>query len=187
MHRLLALALLLAACGSPTTTSDTTARADESSTGDDAQMAPTPYTAEQIRDASRASRVYLWNVTRPGEPASQRRLTFIAVTPEGAETESVSLDAQGAVLGETTRSSATWAELQTHASFPASSVTITEDTRVVVPAGEFVGPLYVVTDGEDVMRFWFASDRPGPPVRMEIQHAGTVVETSELAQLSGGD
>jgi len=145
--------------------------------------AATPYTADEIRESSRTGRRYEWNVEAPGKPREVRVLTFVRVKKGGAETETVTLDSTGHMVGEPARSSATWQELRDHAAFPASHVAITEET-ITVPAGTYPCKVYTLTDGTKVSRFWFANTLPGPPVKIAITDNGAPQEGRELFRIT---
>jgi hypothetical protein len=145
--------------------------------------APTPYTADDIRESSRTGRRYEWSLDVPGKPRVVRVLTFVKVNKGGAEVESMTLDATGHMLGEPERSRATWPELRDHAAFPKSSVTVTEET-VTVPAGAYPCKVYTLRSGTKVSRFWFANTMPGPPVKLVITEGGTTTESRELVRLT---
>jgi hypothetical protein len=63
---------------------------------------------------------------------------------------------------QTHRSS--WAELQAHASFPAERTAISEESRDT-PLGRLDCLRYTVTDRSTVETFWFATAKPGMPIR----------------------
>jgi hypothetical protein len=150
------------------------------------QMAPTPYTAEEIHETARMGRRYEWNVERPGKPRQVSVLMFVKVTKGGAELETSTLDETGHLASDVARDRSTWSELRDHASFPAASATIAEET-ITVPAGTYPCKVYVVTEGKRVSRFWFATKLPGPPVKIQITEDATVVESRELFRLTNLD
>ena len=172
---LLSLVALEAACG-PGEKAPATPQAGE-------PTASAPYSADELRESSRTGRRYEWNADVPGKPREVRVITFVRVNKGGAETENVTLDAAGHMVGEPIRGSATWQELRDHAAFPASHVAVTEET-ITVPAGTYPCKLYTVTDGAKVSRFWFANTMPGPPVKLVITEAGVAKETRELIRIT---
>lgn len=131
-------------------------------------MLPTPFTADQIRDAmpfgahilirtrSEAGEGSLdWTVTEA--TATHVRLRTL-VTPEG-----------GAPL-EPHELYTSWSELRTHAQFSSAEARRVR-ARVVTPFGKLDGWKYVVRriDDEGVKSrevMWFADAMPGPPMRM---------------------
>jgi hypothetical protein len=144
-------------------------------------MMPTPYTAEQIRAANHVGRRLDWRVETAGRH-EMRSMTFVAADEKGADAEAVTLDETGHAVGESKRTHATWEELRDHAAFPSASTTLTHES-VTVPAGTYDCNVYTVTDGGKVMRFWFANNMPGPPVKMVTTEAGAETETRELARV----
>ena len=145
------------------------------------EMAPTPYTADQIREASPAGRRYEWTHEEKGKPTTRRVVTFREVDGASAELETTVLDETGHTTGEAQRKRATGVELRDHASFPRQSVVISDET-ITVPAGTFDCRLYTVTGGEVVSRFWFAKTLPGAPVRLVTTKGGEVVESRTLVR-----
>lgn len=152
-------------------------------------MAPTPYTAGQIRESNPPGTRLVFRIERAGEPAVQRVMAFVAGDAEHAVTESSMLTLSGEPLGEPVQSTATWAELRDHASFPAA-LTRREMTTVTVPAGTFDVWRYTVRSGDDgdaaVSTFFFALDRPGPPVLLETETGGEVTFRMVLIDDSRG-
>lgn len=148
---------------------------------DAAETAPSPYTAEEIRAASPVGRRLEFRVETSGKPTLVRVMSFVRSDEAGADVESLSLDETGHAMGDKETSRATWEELRAHASFPRAATTIGDET-VTVPAGTFDCRVYKVTRGDRVMTFWFAKSLPGPPVRMTVAAAGSVVETRVLVR-----
>lgn len=139
-------------------------------------LAPAPFTAEQIRDATQVGRTYRFDLFR-GTQQLKVTLRFTEVTPEQATTEETVVDAAGKTLG-TERDEATWQEIVGHASYPADSTEIT-DATVEVPAGTFDAMLYTVTGEQNgkpvVSRMYFAKSLPGAPVKTEVKVGDEVV------------
>jgi hypothetical protein len=145
-------------------------------------FAPTPYTAQQIREATRVGRTYEFLMERPGAPPMRRRLTFVAVNADRATVERVMIDGAGRVT-ESTRDDSTWEEMRQHAQYPQASTTI-EPVTVTTPAGTFRCHRYTVVearkDEEARTVASFADDLPGPPVLMRKEVAGKTVMTMTL-------
>jgi hypothetical protein len=146
-----------------------------SSQSPDVTMKP-PFSAQQIRAATRAGRRYVWRTTTPGG-AETMTLRFRAVDDSGATLESDDGRAPRRV---------TWDELEGHARFPADRTTRSEDT-VEVPAGSFEAWVYETRDPPEVKRTWFARELPGAPVKQEVRRDGVVVFTMELLEHGSGD
>lgn len=60
---------------------------------------------------------------------------------------------------------------------PIDATTV-EPVTIDIPMGRFDGLRYTRTDGDTVATFWFATDRPGAPVRMEERVNGELVYSS---------
>lgn len=138
-------------------------------------MADTPFTAEQIRAATKAGRTYRFEVEAPGKPARVRELTFVTVDAEGAEVRATSGDA------EPSSQRVSWESLRQHAAFPKARVT-THDEEITVPAGTFACVVYVVRDGDKTSTFYFAKSLPGAPVLFFSEVGGVRTETSTLVE-----
>jgi hypothetical protein len=143
------------------------------------ELAPLPYTAEQIRAASPVGRVVRLRVEAAGKPTSIVVMTFVASDERGAEVESAVLDEHGAPRSAPVRQHATWDELRSHGAFPAAATRI-EDGVAETPAGRFPSKIYTVTRGDNVSRFYFAVDRAGPPVLFYTDVAGVRQSTTTL-------
>jgi hypothetical protein len=148
-------------------------------------LATPPFTAEQIRDATRAGRSYEFKMEAAGQPAVIHKITFVEVTAEHATAEAIDLDASGKPLGPAERGTSTWAELVGHAAYPRSS-TVISDESVEVPAGKFECMLYTVVEGPLRKRTYFARSLPGAPVLMVVEQDGQVLQTLTLLSHSPG-
>src|SRR5688572_8004110 len=96
------LVLLVLACGAPPAPAAAPEPpAPEAASGD---TYPTPYTAEQIRDATRPGRAYTWRVEESGKTAIERTIAFTVVDAEGAE-----------ITRDGVAKRVTWEELRRHA------------------------------------------------------------------------
>lgn len=122
-------------------------------------LAPTPFTADEIRAASQAGRTIELLVEGDGEEPYRRYNRYLACDDEGATLE------RGRPGGEIETRRVTWAELQSHAAFPAAMTTIEPET-IDIPLGRLDCLRYTVRDGDDVTVFWFATKYPGMPVRI---------------------
>lgn len=141
-----------------------------------ADVYPTPYSAEQIRDATRPGRAYTWRVEASGKAAVERTVAFTHVDAEGAELASD---------GVTKR--VTWEQLRQHAAFPRALVTTREET-VTVPAGTYACVVYVIAGpaAGETSTFYFAKGMPGAPVLFFTDRAGARQLTSTLVRYSPG-
>lgn len=160
------LALCLAACAArvPITAAEPPA---------EATMLPTPYTAEQIRDAMPVgTRITLQQATPQGV-VGRMAWTVVTATPEGM---SMLEQPEGAPADAGTVDDYTWQALRDHARFPAATTT-RERTAWADVLGHHEGWHYVRTEDTDagpvLHHFWFSDDHPGPPLRM-TQERGPV-------------
>lgn len=137
-------------------------------------LAPTPFTADQIRGGCPPGRLITSHVEGAG---TTTRVTnrYLACDDEGAEIERTEYGPDGSVAEQET-GRVTWLELQGHAAFPADSTTV-EPVVLEGPLGRDDCLLYTVTAGPVVRRFWFATDRPGMPVRVESVEEGVLTGT----------
>lgn len=143
----------------------------------EASMYPTPFTAAQIRDATKPGRTYRFKVEAEGQPTGERVMTFTKVDAEGAEL---------VTSGEAAPKRVTWEELRKHAEFPKPVVS-TRSEKVTVPAGTFDCVVYVVQgDPGEVRTFYFASALPGAPVLFFTEKNGKRVMTSTLVKHETG-
>jgi hypothetical protein len=151
-------------------------QAAEAAAPPDATSYPTPYTAEQIRDATRPGRSYTWRLEESGKPPVERTVEFTRVDAEGAE-----LRRDGAARR------VTWEELRKHAEFPRALVTTREET-VTVPAGTYDCIVYVVNDraAGETSTFYFAKTMPGAPVLFFTEKAGARLLTNTLVRYTPG-
>lgn len=144
-------------------------------------LAPAPYTAAQIRDASPAGRRIVFKVEEPDKPVVRRVIEFTRSDAGGADIQTTVLDDSGKVL-DTKSSHATWEELRSHGEFPKNRLEIKH--RVVsVPLGTVECNVYKVTgDGPDpeVTTFYFAEKMPGPPVFFHTDKGGKRTRTSTM-------
>jgi hypothetical protein len=152
--------------------------------------APTPYTAEQIRDATKVGRTYEFVIEKPDAPPERLRMKFVAVTAQGTTVESVPLDGTGKPTGKVERGDSTWAELRDHAKYPKAGTTI-EEATTITPAGTFTCKRYTVVEqkpaGEARTVACFASDLPGPPVELRKEMGGQLVMTMSLLRHEAGN
>jgi hypothetical protein len=153
-------------------------------------MAPPPYTAEQIRDSHPDGAYFVTETLGPdGEVVARVRTEFfdpdttsvsIRVVGLGANGEEEGADAPGVRVD--------WPTLRSHAYFPAAGTRL-EHTTVTVPVGTFDCWSYRVigrtADGlpEETV-FHFAVDRPGPPVLLIQSVDG--VEVARMRMVEDG-
>lgn len=136
-------------------------------------LAPTPFTAAEIRAGCPAGRTIELLVTSAGEPPYRRVNRFVACDETGATIE------RGRAGGPVESQRVTWAQLQAHAAFPTAVTTI-EPEKIEIPLGTLDCLRYTVRDGDDVTVFWFAPAYPGMPVRISSEENGQVVSTTVM-------
>lgn len=181
------LVFLASAChvpAAPASNTDTSALATKKMSKPVSSMAPTPYTAEEIRLACPEGRQDTFRVEEGTDEAVLRQMTFLRHTEDGAVVRSELVDVEGVTLGKAQESSATWDDFRRHAEYPAGGTTVT-NAKITTPAGDFEARYYVIegadeADDGQVTHAWFADDLPGPPVLMEIRVNDTTVFRMEL-------
>jgi hypothetical protein len=188
----LCAATLLACGGPPAPTPPTAAPAatdatpapTEAPASEPPATAPTPYTADQIRDASKTGREWQYRVVA-GDVTEWSVMTMTAVDADGAMIVSSRRGGEGKALGEPKEGKSTWEDLRQHAVFPASTTTISDDT-VKAPGGPYASKKYTVKVDGGTSTYWFANDLPGAPVKVTIEKGGAVVETRQLMKYNAG-
>ena len=87
-------------------------------------QAPTPFTADEIRQGCPAGRTIRLRVEAVGQTPFHRVSRFVECDEAGATMERARLSLDGVPLGEPEVDRVTWRDLQAHASFPANDTTI---------------------------------------------------------------
>ncbi len=109
-----------------------------------------------------------------------RTIRFLAVDENAANQESSAVTADGESLGDPAIGRTTWLEFQSHASFPASATSIQREA-LNSALGRLECLVYSVEGDASVNRFWFATTRPGMPVKVETRVGGEV--TYEMSMI----
>jgi hypothetical protein len=135
--------------------------------------APTPFTANEIRQGCPAGRTIRLLVESAVGETFIRTTRFVECDEQGAIQERTVFSADGKPLGPVQTGKSSWAELQAHASFPAERTAISEEF-LDTPLGRLDCLRYTVTDESTVKTFWFATARPGMPVRFVSEVDGRV-------------
>jgi hypothetical protein len=143
---------------------------------------PTPFSAAEIREASRPGREMRLLVVRAGAEPVVRAIRFLSGDADGGDGESWMETPDGVRLGEPERNRSSWLELQEHASMPADRTQIEEET-FEIPAGRYEGWRYTRTDEDGVNVFWFARSEPGMPLRYEQRVGDQVVFSSTVIEI----
>jgi hypothetical protein len=137
---------------------------------------PAPFTAEQIRAATKTGRTYRYKVEMPNKPAKEYAITFRSVDDGGAEIHT----------GGDKVKRMSWAALQQQSEFPKEK-TETHDEKLKTPAGKFECIVYVVTmDEGEVWTFYFAKKLPGAPVYFFAERNGKRLRTTTLVEHIAG-
>ena len=138
--------------------------------------APTPFTADEIRAGCPPGRTVQLLIEPAGGEPQLRMHRFAESDAEGAWYETQDLTMDGTPLGELGRQWVTWAELQSHASFPAEGTEIGEEV-LETELGRHACLRYTVRNGEEVRTFWFDRALPGMPIRYATEVGGRVTVT----------
>lgn len=146
--------------------------------------APRPFTAKQIHDAMPIGHRIRLRIQQEGKPTLIEQWTVTDANDQTCTIASEIRAPDGKLIEDQGKGTSAWTELREHAAFPAESTQV-RMTEVEVPAGKFVGVLYEVKrknkqGAEQLVRFYFASELPGPPVLMITQEGGREVGRMEL-------
>jgi len=151
--------------------------------GDDADVLPRPFTADQIRDEwVEGFELTVRRWTPDGE--MRERWKVVAADADAAEIAFTPIDGDGKPVGEPRVERSTWVELRDHATFPADRAT-REQVTLPTALGELDGWLYTVHDPDDgtVSEYFFATRYPGAPVLMRVtQGEATLMVMEQLAR-----
>jgi hypothetical protein len=133
---------------------------------------PAPFTAEQIRDATKEGRTYRYKVEVPNQPTKEYALTFRKVDTSGAELFN----------GGDNPKRIGWLSLQQQSEFPKDKVS-TRAEKLKTPAGKFECMVYEVAgeDGES-FTYYFARRLPGAPVFFYVERNGKRLRTTTLVE-----
>lgn len=135
-------------------------------------LLPTPFTADEIRDATGAGKTIRMRMDAPDGTVAYRLNRFREADAEGATLDRWAEDAPGEVVSNRV----TWAELQGHAAFDADTTTVSTEV-LGIPLGEVNCLRYDTEDGT----FWFSLAHPGMPVQYESEGLRTTVVSIEYA------
>ena len=144
-----------------------------------------PVSLDEFRSAFPAETTLLVRYTHDGE-THEERWTWTRVDDVGCTIAGLTCDLDGNVVTDDGEATVTWAELMSHATFPADH-TVRSDASIDVMAGHYDTWLYVVEEtAEDgtptTSRFHFARTQPGPPVLMTVEQGGTELLRMELVE-----
>lgn len=146
------------------------------------EMAPTPYTAEEIREACPVGRKIVLRVVEKDKPEVLHVIEFRNNDAQGTDLHMTVTEPSGKVL-DTSDKHVTWAELRSHAEFPKDRTVVTHRTTMT-PLGALESVVYKVTEGEGpdetVSTYHFATKLPGPPVVHFVEKGGTRVMSGTM-------
>ncbi len=133
---------------------------------------PAPFTAEQIRNATKEGRTYRFKVEVPNKNTTEYAITFRKVDANGAEVFN----------GSDSPKRVGWLALQQQSEFPKEKVK-THPEKLKTPAGKFDCVVYELTgeDGE-VFTYYFAKKLPGAPVFFFVERNGKRLRTTTLVE-----
>lgn len=141
-------------------------------------VAPKPFTAEQIRAAMPVGHEVRFRVEKAGAPPLVMQWNVIAADAASMTMTTRLFAEDGTLVADEGQETHRWDALVEHAAFPAAA-TVRSEGPVEVPAGKFAGMTYVVRGEEGgaptVTTYVFARELPGPPVSMVVEAGGAVV------------
>lgn len=129
-------------------------------------LLPTPFTADEIREALRDGARYRIRTDNPDGTVEERINRFREGDDEGATLDRWTTENPAEVSSRRV----TWHELQSHAAFPADRTTVGTEA-IEHPLGQLDCLRYDVRDVGGGAVFWFALAHPGMPVRYETKNA----------------
>lgn len=141
-------------------------------------LLPTPFTADEIREATGAGKTIRLFVESPDGSQHERFNRFEQTDAEGATLRAWFAENPADVV----TSRVTWTDLQHHAAFPADHTTVTTEA-IDIPLGRVECTRYDTSDGPDapVETYWFSPAHPGMPVRYEVPLDGGVLRTTVMS------
>lgn len=184
-------AVVLSACGGKQTpeSAASNSEAPKKTEAVAGELAPAPFTAEQIRAATAVGRTYRFEVNLGGE-IQEVEMRFVEVSDASCTIEQTYFDASGKPKSEPTRSEQTWQDLVGHAAYPKAGTRITE-RRVETPAGSWDALVYEVRETKQGKEWltvaYFARDLPGAPVRHEVSVGGQPLSVMILKKHTPGE
>lgn len=142
----------------------------------------TPFTADEIREATGDGKTIRLLVEEPGRAQHFRLNRFRETDAAGATLERWNSGSDGVVQGEISRTRVTWRDLQAHAAFPADRTVLSSET-LSLPIGLVDCLRYDVREEPDAepSTFWFSMRHPGMPVRYETPVDGGALRTTIVA------
>jgi hypothetical protein len=136
----------------------------------DPGLLPTPFTAEEIRDATGAGKLIRLLLEGPDGPLGEHINRFRDTDAEGATLDRWAPEDPNAIVSDRV----TWTELQGHAAFDADTTSVST-VALSTPLGDLTCRRYDTEDGV----FWFSIAHPGMPVQYESDGLRTTVLSIE--------
>jgi hypothetical protein len=173
-------ALLLIGLAAACATSKPAARPSDT----DGDLAPRPFTAEQLHDAMPVGSELRYRLEEVGKPTTIMVMQVTAADPRSVTIATRMLADDGTPLGGPDSKTSEWSALVRHASFPRAATRVSEAT-VETAAGNLPSIDYEVRtpagDGSDVVTTYrFARSLPGPPAVLVREQGGVVVSRMTL-------
>ena len=141
-------------------------------------MLPTPYTAEQIREAWQPGFSVEMRTAEAGAE-TRSRMTVLSATPEAGVVRSESFAASEKASEPPNEFTARWSELRDHALFEAAKAK-RERAECRSQLGAMPGWRYSVAQPNgETLTMCFADATPGPPVEYETIRDGAVLSRTE--------
>lgn len=128
-------------------------------------MAPTPFTAEEIRRGCPPGRTVTIRVREGEGPARLDTTRFLSGDLEKTVMERTVREEGGGPASVQQTITARWEDLQAHASFEASRTSVRKE-KLISEMGPFDCLRYTVTRDAGVADFWFAVELPGAPIKV---------------------
>lgn len=128
-------------------------------------LAPTPFTAEEIREGCPEGRTVRLRVEPAAGESHVRVQRFTDCDRDGATFERSRVSLAGELIGEVEAARMSWLNLQRHAAFPRAHTTI-EPELLRLPVGDLECLRYTVRRDGATAVFWFARSLPGMPVKV---------------------
>ncbi len=142
-------------------------------------LAPTPFTADEIRAAFVAGLEVGWAHIKDDDTTYQHWRVLSADTDQMVMRFSP-MQEDGTLTGTGQEQTSTWEALRKHAEFPAQQTTVSDD-KIATAFGEMAVRKYEVRPKEGVVRtFWFAPVFPGPPVRHTVHESGVLTYEMQM-------
>ncbi len=138
---------------------------------------PTPFAAEEIRDAFRPGTHVVFVLENAGKDTTVSDWVVTGWTGTHATIAFTTYaEDRTTVLEPTAERTSAWAELRDHARFEVDRAERSQG-QLLHPLGTLEVWLYVVQGEQQGLleRYWFAKELPGPPVRFTVEAGGTEV------------